>query len=68
MSEQTAWPSWADTPGKRAANVDYWRAHNERCRALNRVKYAGERTQLVIYVKLVKFEYRMPLPLYRTAR
>jgi len=48
--------------------VDYWRAHNERCRALNRVKYAGERTQLVIYVKLVKFEYRMPLPLYRTAR
>jgi len=69
MTEQTtAWPSWADTPEKRARNVASWAEHNERCRALNRAKYAGERTQLVIYVKLGKFEYRMPLPLYRTAR
>jgi hypothetical protein len=30
---ETGWPSWADTPAKRAANVAYWQAHNARVRA-----------------------------------
>lgn len=64
--EQAGWPAWADTPEKQARNAEYWRAHNARCRELNRRKYGNaDRAQLVIYVRFLGFEYRAPLPVYR---
>lgn len=67
MNEQAMqWPAWADTAEKRDGNAAYWRAHNARCRELNRQKYGStDRAQLVICVKLFGFEYRAPLPVYR---
>ena len=63
MDEYTPNP-WGLTPEQQAANRDYWRAHNARCRELNRSKY-GDSAQLVINVRLGKFQYRVPLPVYR---